>query len=103
MSGVIITKDNFEEEVLQADLPVLVDFWASWCGPCRMLGPIVDEIAKEYEGKVKVAKVNVDEEMALAQSYQISSIPTLLLFKEGQIVDRSLGYVPKQQIESMLK
>lgn len=103
MSEIILTKSNFEEEVLQSDLPVLVDFWATWCGPCRMLGPVIEEIAKEYEGKVKVAKVNVDEEMALAQSYQISSIPTLLLFKEGQVVDHSLGYVPKQQIEQMLK
>lgn len=99
---VIITKENFEKEVINSDIPVLVDFWAAWCGPCRMLAPIIEDIAKEYEGKVKVCKINVDEESELAIRYGIASIPTVLFFKGGEIVDKSLGYVPKSRFENML-
>ncbi|MBE6619375.1 MAG: thioredoxin [Ruminococcaceae bacterium] len=99
---VVITKENFEKEVINSDIPVLVDFFATWCGPCRMLAPVIEEIAKEYEGRVKVCKINVDDEGELAMRYGIASIPTVLLFKDGQVTDKSLGYVPKSRLESML-
>ena len=102
MAELNLTTDQFEQEVLQADVPVLVDFWATWCGPCRMLAPVVEEIAEEYDGKVKVCKVDVDEEEALAVRFGISSIPTLLVFKNGQLADTSVGFVTKEQIEAML-
>lgn len=99
MAEVTLTDQNFESEVLQSPVPVMVDFWASWCGPCKMLGPIVDEVAKEYEGKpVKIAKLNVDENSATAQKYGVMSIPTILLFKGGKPVDQSVGAVPKPQL-----
>ncbi len=97
-----ITQQNFEAEVLGASVPVLVDFWASWCGPCRMLSPVVDELAEKYDGKVKFGKVNVDEQPRLAMNYSVESIPTLLLFKDGRPVDKSVGVVPKSSIEQML-
>ncbi len=97
-----ITQQNFESEVLGSDIPVLVDFWASWCGPCRMLSPIVDELAEQYDGKVKFGKINVDEQPRLAMNYSVESIPTLLLFKDGHPVDKSVGVVPKSGIEQML-
>ena len=97
-----ITQQNFETEVLGADVPVLVDFWASWCGPCRMLSPVVDELAEQYNGKVKFGKINVDEQPRLAMNYGVESIPTLLLFKNGKPVDKSIGVVPKSHIEQML-
>jgi len=103
MAEIIITKDNFEAEVLQADKPVLVDFWATWCGPCRMLAPIVAELAEEYADSLKVGKVNVDDEPALAAQFGIASIPTLLLFKNGKIAAQAVGYRPKAQLEAMLK
>lgn len=101
MAELTLTKENFGEEVLSSDIPVLVDFWATWCGPCRMLAPTVEEIAEEYEGKIKVGKVNVDDEMQLAQEYGISSIPTLLLFENGEVKDQVVGFVPKKSIENM--
>mgnify|MGYP002586933108 CR=1 FL=1 len=99
MSVVTITKDNFKTEVLESERPVLLDFWAPWCGPCRMVSPVVDEIAAENEG-FKVGKVNVDEEMDLAMRFGVSSIPTLILFKNGEAVKTSVGFVPKAQLES---
>lgn len=99
---VIITKDNFEEEVLNSDIPVLVDFWASWCGPCKMLAPVIEELAKDYEGRAKICKVNVDEENELAIKYGIASIPTVLLFKDGEIADKSVGFKTKSHFEAML-
>lgn len=103
MAEIKLTDQNFEQEVLHADLPVLVDFWASWCGPCRMLAPVIAEIAEEYAGKVKVGKVNVDEQPNLANRYGIASIPTVMLFKNGEVVSTSLGYRPKNDLETMLK
>lgn len=103
MAELVITKNNFENEVLKSDVPVLLDFWASWCGPCRMLAPIVEEIAEEYEGKAKVGKINVDDEQELASAFGIASIPTVVVIKDGKIADSSVGYVPKEKLEEMLK
>lgn len=103
MAEVKITVSNFESEVLRSDQPVLVDFYADWCGPCRMLAPVLEEIAREYEGSVKVGKVNVDEQMELAQKFGVSSIPLLVVFKDGQPVAKSLGYRPKEEIVNLLK
>lgn len=103
MAEVKITKENFEEAVLQSRLPVLVDFWATWCGPCRMLAPILEELAEEYAETAVIGKINVDEEPELANQFGITSIPTLLLFKEGQICATSVGYRPKEQLEELLR
>ena len=97
-----ITDDNFKGEVLESSEPVLVDFWAPWCGPCRQLTPIVEELAAENDGAVKVTKLNVDEASKIAQEYGITSIPTLLLFKGGEVQERMLGVKPKAQIQEML-
>ena len=101
MSVLNITKNNFDKEVLESDKPVLIDFWASWCGPCRMVSPTVDEIASETPG-IKVGKVNVDEEGELAAKFNITSIPTLLVFKDGKVVNKAMGARPKAQILSLL-
>ena len=103
MAEVTITKDNFENEVIRSEIPVLIDFWASWCGPCRMLSPVIAEIAAEYDGKVKVCKVNVDEEQELAAAFQISSIPMVAVLNQGKVVDTSVGFRPKAQIVSLLE
>ncbi len=101
MAVITITKDNFEQEVLHADRPVLIDFWASWCGPCRMVSPIVDEIAADTNDK-KVGKINVDEQPELASAFQVMSIPTLVVMKDGKIVKKSVGARPKAEILEML-
>ena len=98
MSVIQITIKNFEEEVIKSDLPVLVDFWAEWCGPCKMISPVIDEIAEEMAGKVKVAKVNIDESQELAAKYNVMSIPTLLIIKQGEVVDQTVGAVGKDQL-----
>ena len=103
MAEIKITNANFEEEVLKSELPVLVDIWAAWCGPCRMLAPAVAQIAAECEGKVKVGKVNVDEEPELAQRFGIMSIPTVLVFKDGKKTEQSIGLVPKEKLLALLK
>ena len=99
---IVLTDDNFSDEVLNAELPVLVDFWASWCGPCRMIAPIVEELSGEYEGKAKVCKLDVDAAQKTAAVFGIRSIPTLLIFKEGKVADQLIGAVPKQQITEKL-
>lgn len=101
MSVMHIHKDNFQEEVMNADRPVLLDFWASWCGPCQMLGPVIDQIADEQD-EVKICKVNVDEQPELASQFGVMSIPTLVVMKEGKITNKSVGAKPKEQILAML-
>ena len=101
MSVITITKDNFQEEVLRSDKPVLIDFWAAWCGPCRMVSPLVDEIAEE-RSDIKVGKINVDEQPELAQQFDVMSIPTLVVYKNGQKVNEAVGLMPKEQVESLL-
>ncbi|MBE7060938.1 MAG: thioredoxin [Clostridiales bacterium] len=103
MKEVVLTKENFKSEVLECSSPVLVDFWASWCGPCKMLSPVIDQIADEYFGKVKVGKVNVDDEMSLAVEYKIEVIPTLIFFKDGKVQKQTVGVLDKSEIEDILK
>ena len=103
MAEIIITEQNFEQEVLKADKPVLVDFWATWCGPCRMLAPTIELLAEEMEGVAKVGKVNVDEQPGLAARFGISSIPTLIVFEDGKVKNTSVGVVPKSMIEDMIR
>lgn len=98
-----VTDSSFEQDVLKSDIPVLVDFWAPWCGPCRMVAPVVDEIAQQYDGKLKVVKVNTDENPAVASQYGIRSIPTLMIFKGGQRVDMVVGAVPKTTLSTTLE
>lgn len=102
MAELKITKNNFESEVMNSTLPVLIDFFADWCGPCRMLAPTVEQLAEEYEGRIKVGKVNVDEEPELANRFRVASIPTLVFMKDGKIVATSLGLRPKDDLEAMI-
>lgn len=103
MSVITITKANFEQEVVNSTMPVLVDFWAPWCGPCRMMAPIVDEIAEEKAGQVKVGKIDIDQEPELAMQFGVMSIPTLLVFKNGVVAEKSVGLKPKAAVEDLLK
>lgn len=103
MSTIHVTEAEFDEVVLGSELPVLVDFWASWCNPCKMLGPVIDEIADEVDGKALVCKVNIDEEQNLAQEYRVMSIPTLLYFKDGKVVNQMVGVRPKEELLDALE
>ena len=103
MAEIILTAANFEEEVLRSDKPVLVDFWATWCGPCRMLAPVIAQIAEEQKDSIKVGKIDVDEEPELAMRYGIANIPTLKVFKNGEVVQTSVGVIPKPMIEALLR
>jgi thioredoxin 1 len=102
-NALAVTDGDFDQVVLKSDVPVMVDFWATWCGPCRMVAPIVEELAREYDGKVKVAKVDVDENPGIAARYGIRSIPSILFFRGGQVVAQSIGAVPRAELEKKLK
>jgi thioredoxin 1 len=102
-SLVQFTDANFEQEVLKSDKPVLVDFWAPWCGPCRTVGPVVEDLAETYKGRVKVGKINIDDNPKTATSYGVMSIPTLILFNKGDIVDKLIGLSPKDRLEGLIK
>lgn len=102
MAEITVTNDNFQNEIMDSDLPVLIDFWASWCGSCKMIAPIVEEIAEEYDGVIKVGKVNVDEEPFLAAQFGVVSIPTLIVIKDGRQVNSAVGYRTKEDIIKLL-
>ncbi len=103
MSETVITKENFKTEVLDSKLPVVLDFWAAWCGPCRMVAPLLSELAEEYEGKVKVGKVNCDEQPEISAQFGVMSIPTLVRMENGQAVNGMIGYRPKKELEALFK
>ncbi|MDR1429721.1 MAG: thioredoxin [Spirochaetaceae bacterium] len=102
-AGITVNSGNFKVEVTDSSVPVLVDFWAAWCGPCKMISPMLEQIADEYSGKLKLGKVNVDEEAALAEQHDITSIPTLVVYKDGQIVNQHSGALPKHELENLFK
>ena len=103
MAELKITRENFENEVMISNIPVLIDFWAPWCGPCQMMGPIIEQLAEEYEGKAKLGKVNVDVEGELSQAFGVMSIPTIVLVKDGKVVKQAVGARPKTEVEAMLQ
>jgi len=103
MSSITITCGNFDSEVLKSEIPVLIDFWAPWCGPCKMIGPVIDQIALENSGRLKVGKVNIDEDGALAEQFGITSIPTLIVFKDGEMAAQKNGAAPKHDIEALFR
>ncbi len=103
MAVLELNESNWQEEVLKSEVPVLVDFWAPWCGPCRVIAPIVEELAQEYEGKIKVGKLNTDENPNIAMQYGIRAIPTVMLFKNGEVVDTRIGVQPKEALKSMIE
>jgi len=100
---IILTEDNFQKEVLESDIPVMVDFWAEWCAPCLMIAPTIEEISQEYSGRLKVGKLNVDENQNLAAKYGIRGIPTLLIFKEGEVIEQIVGALPKEALKSKIE
>ena len=102
MAEIKITNENFEKEVLKSEIPVLVDFYATWCGPCKMIAPLVEEISEEYEGRIKVGKIDVDESAELASAFGVSSIPTIMVFKNGEVYKKAVGYRSKKELEDML-
>jgi len=104
MSDVLyVTDSNFDQEIINSNLPAMVDFWADWCGPCKIVGPIIEELAKEYKGRVKIAKLNVDQNRQITSRYGIRNIPTMILFKDGKVVDTIIGAYPKSFLEERLK
>ena len=103
MGAITVTGSSFEQEVLKAEIPVLADLWAPWCGPCKALGPTIEDLANEYDGKVKVVKINIDDNPELATRYSVMSIPTLLVFNKGEVAEQLIGLVPKAKIEAKIK
>ena len=103
MSEIDITGENFETEVINSPVPVLLDFWAPWCGPCKMIGPVVGQLAEEYTGRIKVGKANIDDQPDLASRHGVVSIPTLIVYKDGKIVNKAVGAIPKPNIEALFK
>ena len=103
MAEIFLNNDNFETEVIKSDIPVMVDFWAEWCGPCRMLSPFVSAIAEKYEGRLKVCKIDVDEAESVAEKYMVSSIPAVKFFKNGEVVKESIGFVPQANLEKIIE